>query len=558
MRQPILSACLLVLSLTSLQIRPAIAVGSAGAPPAWPTVERQLARDRVVRGSALEALIQDNQDVSLLRPGEAGDKLGIPLWLRVYWRKSHPEGVYSAQDPTGGYPLVLKEVHAWMLAHQDLLPGFPGADAAPPLSKATAGANLRISGAQPDPRSESDIRINFFNPSQILGAANDVVASGGTQAMFYSSDGGANWGQTSLALISGDSLHSDPTVDWTSDGTAWSVTIGVVPGSTLTLRLRAYKSLTGGASWTFDNTVSGTQTNTDKELLWADHSAASAFKDTLYVCWRGGSGAWVGRRTAAGWAAPVQVSSNETKSAAIGCSLHTNSAGDAFAFWPSVGNSRIVMAKSTNGGASWAKPVVIATGKDSYNIGIPAFALRRALIYTSGASFKDATRNDVYVSWTDLSGETGCTAPSNEPGTNTASSCKTRIWFARSTDGGSTWSAPARINHQASKNDQFNPWLAVDETNGTLGLMYYDTVSDPNRLKADVWFQVSTDHGATWSAAAKVTTAMTDETVAGANTSDQYGDYNSLSGYANKFFASWTDRRNNGVEEIWTAPVTVP
>src|SRR5690349_23269956 len=67
---------------------------------------------------------------------------------------------------------------------------------------------------------------------------------------------------------------------------------------------------------------------------------------------------------------------------------------------------------------------------------------------------------------------------------------------------------------------------------------------------------MSTDGGATWQAAVKVTSAMTDETVTGADSGNQFGDYNSLSGYGNTFFPSWTDRRNNGKEEIWTAPIT--
>jgi hypothetical protein len=427
---------------------------------------------------------------------------------------------------------------------------------APPLTKAAVGTNVRTSGAQTSARSESDVRINFLNPTQIIAASNNISASG-TQAQFYSTNGGLTWGQSSLPLTSTDSFHSDPAVDWTSDGTAWSVTLGIKGN---TLKVRAYKSTTGGATWTFDNTISGTQKATDKELMWADHSATSAFRNTIYVCWHNGLPAYVNRRTPAGaWgAAPIQVSGAESTGTAIGCDVKSNSAGDAFVFWPTTGNSRIVVAKSTNGGASWGTPVVIATSKDSYDIGIPSFASRRALIYTSGGAFKDATRNNVYVTWTDLSGNTGCTAPANEPGTNAASACKTRIWFARSTNGGTTWSAPVKINDQASNNDQFNQWLAVDESTGNLGVMYYDTVNDAARKKTDVYFQVSTDDGVTWGAATKVTTAMTDETIAGADSGNQYGDYNSLSGWANTFFPSWTDRRSGAKEEIWVAPISTP
>jgi hypothetical protein len=112
------------------------------------------------------------------------------------------------------------------------------------------------------------------------------------------------------------------------------------------------------------------------------------------------------------------------------------------------------------------------------------------------------------------------------------------------------------INNQASRNDQFNPWLAVDETNGALAVTYYDTVNDPGRLKTDVWVQTSHDDGATWGAAEKVTTAQTDETGSGASSGNQYGDYNGLSGYAGRFFPCWTDRRSGRREEIWTAPIS--
>jgi hypothetical protein len=111
------------------------------------------------------------------------------------------------------------------------------------------------------------------------------------------------------------------------------------------------------------------------------------------------------------------------------------------------------------------------------------------------------------------------------------------------------------VNNPVTLNDQFNQWLAVDEATGTLGAIYYDTVNDVGRLKTDVYYQTSGNGGATWSTAVKVTTAMSDETAAGADGGNQYGDYNSLSAYAGAFFPSWTDRRSSGSEEIWTAHV---
>lgn len=94
--------------------------GRRSSEPAWPSLDQQLADANVVEGSVLERLIRDNQDFDLLHPHEANDAIGIPPWLRVHWRKAHPEGQYSPEDPTGGYPRVLRRTHSWMLAHQDL------------------------------------------------------------------------------------------------------------------------------------------------------------------------------------------------------------------------------------------------------------------------------------------------------------------------------------------------------------------------------------------------------------------------------------------------------
>jgi hypothetical protein len=546
----------------------------------FPTLDDQLKKAHVKNGTALEKLIKDNQDFTKLKAKDADDDI-VPPWLKVYWRKGHPEANYdNDNDPTGGYPLVLKEVLEWMVSHQDLKSGNADASMAPGIGfgdrdeeeelapskpvfhgllhmttlAATAGTNVRTSGAQTASRSESDIRINYWNPSKIIAASNNI-ASSGTQGIYYSADGGVTWGQTNLSLASGDSFHSDPTVDWSSDGTAWSTTMGINTAGTV-LKVQSYRSTNGGATWTFDGTISGSQTNTDKQMQWIDHSASSAYANNNYVIWHNGNPAFMNHRTSAGWGTPIQVSDSQATGTCIGADVKTNSAGDVFGFFPDTGSRGIFMVKSVNGGASYAAPVKLVTTYDSYDIGVPAFSSRRILLYVSGGAYKNGTTNNVYALWTDLSGDSGCTAASSEPGTNAASTCKTRVWFSRSTDGGTTWSARVKLNNQSGLNDQFNPFLAVDETNGNLGAIYYDTVADAGRKKVDVYYQMSTDGGATWQAAVKVTTGMTDETISGADSGNQFGDYNSLSGYGNAFFPSWTDRRSGGKEEIWTAKVT--
>ena len=232
----------------------------------------------------------------MLRAEEAGDKIPVPLWLRVYWRKAHPEGNYSAADPTGGYPLVLKEIAEWMLLHQDLVATEADELRAPGLDsdaeekglpeKTTVSANNRVSGAQTVPRSESDIRINFWNPPQVIAASNNIGGTG-QQAQYYSSNGGLTWGQSFLPLLSTARLplRSDRRLDLGRH----RLVADHRHQRGNTLKMRAYKSTNGGATWTFDNTFSGTQKTTDKELMWIDHSATSPFKDTIYACWHNGN-----------------------------------------------------------------------------------------------------------------------------------------------------------------------------------------------------------------------------------------------------------------------------
>jgi hypothetical protein len=525
---------------------------SAAESPRWPSLHRQLADDRVAPESALAKLIAENQDFHLLRPEEVRDSLPVPPWLRVLWRKRHPEAELSGNDRSGGYPHVLKEIHEWMIHHQDLQRGKPEPDVAPRQTKAVGtGPDIKISGDAGNPRSESDIRVNYWNPSQIIAASNNIIKSGG-QAQFYSRDGGRTWGQTTLPLLDGDIFHSDPTVDWTSDGTAWTVTIGI--SEEFDLRLKAYRSTDGGATWRFDGFVSGGQVEADKQMIWVDHSATSPFRDNLYVIWHNGRRVYMNRRTPnGGWGEPVLVSGRETQGTGIGSDVKVNGAATVYGFWPDTATQKIFMVRSTNGGVSFSKPVAITRTVGWYTIGVPAQSRRQILIYVTGGAWRSGKRDLVYAAWTDLDGGPSCSHWSAEPFENPDSPCRSRIWFSRSTNGGKRWSRPRMINHPSGLNDQFNPWLVVDEATGAVAIIYYDTVGE-SRKRTNVWYQSSFDDGVTWSAPFRVTTAASD---ASAESGDinQYGDYNGLSGFAGTFFPTWTDRRSSGSgrEEIWTA-----
>ena len=99
--------------------------------------------------------------------------------------------------------------------------------------------NVRLSGAQTSPREESDLRFNYRDLRQIIAASTKL---GGTQPMHFSKDGGHTWSQSSLPPFGApDVRQGDPTIDWTSDGTAWSITIGI-SGTDAADRIAALRS----------------------------------------------------------------------------------------------------------------------------------------------------------------------------------------------------------------------------------------------------------------------------------------------------------------------------
>ena len=89
----------------------------------WPSIERQLDAAKAIHGSKFEEFIRANQETNLLRPGEHnGDGVGVPLWLRVYHRKQHPNEPPAPAGPAGDYPEALNRIQELMQDNQDLLP----------------------------------------------------------------------------------------------------------------------------------------------------------------------------------------------------------------------------------------------------------------------------------------------------------------------------------------------------------------------------------------------------------------------------------------------------
>jgi hypothetical protein len=76
----------------------------------------------------------------------------------------------------------------------------------------------------------------------------------------------------------------------------------------------------------------------------------------------------------------------------------------------------------------------------------------------------------------------------------------TEVMFARSTDGGLTFSAPLRINDDANHQSKWH-WFGTFAVapNGRLDAVWYDTRNAANNRDSQLFYSYSTDAGVTWS-----------------------------------------------------------
>ena len=74
----------------------------------------------------------------------------------------------------------------------------------------------------------------------------------------------------------------------------------------------------------------------------------------------------------------------------------------------------------------------------------------------------------IYITWS----QRGVTPAGSDPD----------VVLIKSTNGGTTWTTPIRVNDDPLSNgkDQFFPWSTVDQSNGQLLLVFYDSRNVPN------------------------------------------------------------------------------
>ncbi|MCP3964482.1 MAG: exo-alpha-sialidase, partial [bacterium] len=395
------------------------------------------------------------------------------------------------------------------------------------LEKALVG-EVRVTN--PTGAAESAIKINHTNVNQVVAGTN---GPGSGQQMHYSTDGGSSWTQ-SAALPLGNTC-CDPTVDWSLNGAfAYASALGHC-GSVCDILF--YRSSDGGQTWndlTSDRRRLTTDGLNDKEFLHVDKYPTSPYVDNLYLTYHKQNVMQFARSTDFGDTWAIQAFSSATDQRGIGSDIATDKSGNVYYIWPAFNSQRILVRKSTDGGASFGSVIEIASTEASFDFPIPAMETRAAFIYVaadadlSNGPFADS----IYAAWLDTDG----------PESGTAANNHSRIQVAYSRDGGNTWNlSTPHETADINSVDRFNPWLAVGP-DGQVHVIFYDTRRVVNRSGTDLFYSSSADGAVTWTAPVRVT----DEISPNIDDTFEFGDYNGADIVLNDVLAIYTDNRNEG------------
>jgi BNR repeat-containing family member len=295
------------------------------------------------------------------------------------------------------------------------------------------------------------------------GGLHVVWHSSGPYIIYYkaSADGGANWtltrrltwnpgnsGWPAIAVDSSDNLH----VVWNDD----------MPGNA---EIYYKKSTDGGVAWTLQKRLTWTSDYSESAAIAVDSS------DNLHVVWwdytPGNCEIFYKRSSDVGvtWTPSRRLTwtSGDSRSPAIAVDSQDN----LHVVWndDTPGNNEIYYRKSTDGGSTW-------------------WVTSRRLTWTSGYSAGPAIAVDsfgnLYVLWHD----------------DTLG--KYTVYYIKSEDGGGTWTPAKRLS--LTSGNSACPAIVVDSS-GNLHVVWNDDMPG----NAEIYYKKSTDGGTTWTADKRIT-----------------------------------------------------
>jgi BNR repeat-like domain len=399
------------------------------------------------------------------------------------------------------------------------------------LATSTAWAATLVSGSSPfasctiggssnstnyvNAEVEPWLAVNPALPRNLIGVwQQDRWSDGGAHGLVagFSFDGGTTWGETPLPFSAcagglGYERASDPWVSIGPDGTAYTVSISFNQSNNSNA-VAAAVSRDGGKTWgnlsaLIANNEPTTQFFNDKESVTANPIRAGVayavwdrlespngnpYADLHTAAFRGPT--FFAKTVNGGqtWSSPKIIVNLPSRQQTIGNQIVVNSQdGTLYDFFDlikppfNVTASKVAFIKSTDDGATWTKPQVIAdlrtVGVTDPNTGEP---LRTGDIIPEPAI--DPVTGQLYVAWQDSRFSGGRFD---------------EIALSTSTDGGNTWSTPIRVNTPTGR-AAFNPSVRVNSAS-TVGVTYYDfrdlQAGNTTTLPTDIWRTTSTNGG---------------------------------------------------------------
>jgi hypothetical protein len=371
-----------------------------------------------------------------------------------------------------------------------------GIGAASPVAGCT-GAEPATANSQVEPTAA----VDPGDPSVVVSAwQQDRNRRGGALGIVAarSDNGGSSWTSSRVAGLTrcgGGSfaLVSDPVLSF-GPGRLYLATVGIT-GAAAGNAILVGTSTDDGATWGRPvpvRTADDPRLFLDKPTVLADRRLPGS----AWVAWleyrvtdprqlpRADS-LFVSRTVDGGrsWSAPARVYGADTESQFQQLlEMRDGSLLDVFVEGTALAGrqapARIALARSTDGGHTWSRPVTAAR----FTYTVVKDPTGRSGVRATGQSISAAAGPDgsVYVAWT----EDVLPRPSS-------------LSVARSPDGGATWDGPVAVIRAMGQ--PFIPTLATDPQ-GRIGLLWYQfrTGAPSGRLDTDVWFGWSSDGGAEW------------------------------------------------------------
>ncbi len=210
----------------------------------------------------------------------------------------------------------------------------------------------------------------------------------------------------------------------------------------------------------------------DKPWLAADRGGSSPHRGNLYVAWTRfdvyGSAdplhrthIWFARSKDGGrsFQPPIRISDDsggakDDDDTVEGAVPAVGPGGDVYVAW--AGPKGLVFDRSSDGGWTFGADRVLSTLSGGWDLPLPGVERHNGMPVTATDVSTGPHKGSVYVNFIDeRNGDTD-------------------VFLLASRDGGTTWAAPVRVNDDPKGAAQMFTWLAVDQSDGSLNVIFHD------------------------------------------------------------------------------------